>query len=57
MAAQVIQKRPAPEPGTVLGEGKIEELRDLSRQLEADLVIFDCELTARQIGIMLVLRE
>lgn len=49
VAAQVIQKRPAPEPGTVLGEGKIEELRDLSRQLEADLVIFDCELTASQI--------
>lgn len=49
VTAQVIQKRPAPEPGTVLGEGKIEELRDLSRQLETDLVIFDCELTASQI--------
>ena len=49
VAAEVVQKRPAPEPGTVLGEGKIEELRDLAEQLEADLIIFDCELTASQI--------
>lgn len=49
VAAQVVQKRPAPEPATVLGEGKIEELRELTERLEADLVIFDCELTASQI--------
>lgn len=49
VVAQVIQKRPAPEPGTVLGEGKIEELRDLCEQLGADLIVFDCELTASQI--------
>lgn len=49
VVAQVVQKRPAPEPATVLGEGKIEELRDLTEQLEADLIIFDCELTASQI--------
>lgn len=47
--AQVIQKRAAPEPATVLGEGKIEELRELAKALEADLVIFDCELTASRI--------
>lgn len=47
--ASIIQKRPAPEPATVLGEGKIDELKDLVQRLEADLVIFDCELTASRI--------
>lgn len=45
----VIQKRSAPEPSTVLGEGKIEELKELSKSLDADLIIFDCELTASRI--------
>lgn len=49
VVAQVVQKRSAPEPATVIGEGKIEELRDLANKLEADLVIFDCELTASRI--------
>lgn len=47
--ARVLQKRPSPEPATVLGEGKIEELKELALQLEADLAVFDCELTASQI--------
>ena len=47
--ARVLQKRPSPEPATVLGEGKIEELKELAQQLEADLAVFDCELTASQI--------
>ena len=47
--ARVLQKRPAPEPATVLGEGKIDELRELAGQMEADLAVFDCELTASQI--------
>lgn len=47
--ARVLQKRPSPEPATVLGEGKIEELKEVAQQMEADLAIFDCELTASQI--------
>lgn len=47
--ARVLQKRPSPEPATVLGEGKIEELKELAQQTEADLAVFDCELTASQI--------
>ena len=47
--AKVIQKRPSPEPATVLGEGKIEEMKTLAQQMEADLAVFDCELTASQI--------
>jgi GTP-binding protein HflX len=47
--AFVIQKRPAPDKATILGEGKIEELRELCQSTEADLIIFDCELSASQI--------
>jgi len=50
--AQVIQKRPSPDTATVLGEGKIEEIRELcvAHELtDTDLIIFDCELSASQI--------
>ena len=47
--ASVIQKRPAPDSATVLGEGKINELAELAEALEAKLVIFDTELTAGEI--------
>ncbi|MDR0197416.1 MAG: GTPase HflX [Oscillospiraceae bacterium] len=48
-AAFLIQKRPSPDPATVLGGGKIEEVKGLCDAFEADLVIFDTELTAVQI--------
>lgn len=47
--ARVTQKRPAPDSATVLGEGKIEEMKELAEQLGAELVIFDTELTASEI--------
>jgi GTP-binding protein HflX len=47
--ARVIQKRPSPDTATVLGEGKIAEIADLCKSAEADLLIFDCELSASQI--------
>ena len=47
--AQVLQKRPSPDTATVLGAGKIEEISQLCKSLEADLIIFDCELSASQI--------
>ncbi len=49
VTARVIQKRPAADPATVLGEGKIEEIRLLAESLEAELVIFDTELSASEI--------
>lgn len=49
VVAQIIQKRPSPDPATLLGEGKIQELKETAKQLSADLVIFDCELTASRI--------
>lgn len=47
--ARVIQKRDAYEPATVIGEGKLAELKELCQNLGATLLIFDCELTAAQI--------
>ncbi len=48
-AARVIQKRDAYESATVIGEGKLEEVKELCANLGAKLLIFDCELTASQI--------
>lgn len=47
--ARVIQKREAYEAATVIGEGKLTEVKELCANLGAELLIFDCELTASQI--------
>lgn len=47
--ARVIQKRDAYESATVIGEGKLDEVKELCTNLGAELLIFDCELTASQI--------
>ena len=46
---RVIQKREACEAATVIGEGKLAEVKELCGSLGAELLIFDCELTASQI--------
>ncbi len=43
------QKRPAYDSATCVGSGMIEEIADLCRKHEIDLLIFDCELTPTQI--------
>ena len=47
--ARVLQKREAYEPATVIGEGKLAEVKELCGSLGAELLIFDCELIASQI--------
>lgn len=47
--AQVVQKRSAPEAGTMLGEGKLEEARELCINLQAQAAVYDGELTGSQI--------
>ncbi|MCM1334673.1 MAG: GTPase HflX [Bacteroides sp.] len=49
VVARIVQKRPAADPATVLGEGKIEEMRLLAESLDARLIVFDTELTASEI--------
>lgn len=47
--ARVIQARQKPEHATYIGSGKLMELKNLCDVLNADLVIFDCELSPSQI--------
>lgn len=46
--AVTTQKLDAPNPRTFVGSGKAEEIAELARSYEADLVIFDDELTPSQ---------
>ena len=48
-AATLVQKKQAPEAGTVLGEGKLAEGRLVCANLGIDAAIFDGELTGSQI--------
>ncbi len=47
--ARLTQCRETPDVKTVLGKGKIDELSELCKSLEPELIIFDCELTPSQI--------
>ena len=38
---QVLQNKDAPDPRTFIGEGKLAEVKDLVKVLDADLVLFD----------------
>ena len=48
VAARMLQSRPYPEPGTLFGEGKLTELRELAENERADFVLFDNELSPVQ---------
>ncbi|MBE6849547.1 MAG: GTPase HflX [Ruminococcus sp.] len=48
VAATAIQSRPAPEAATCIGAGKLEEIAEQVKLLEADMLIFDLELTGMQ---------
>ncbi len=47
--AKVIQKREAPHPGTYIGKGKIQEIKDLIWELDATGVVCDDELSPVQL--------
>ncbi|MEY8461184.1 GTPase HflX [Eggerthellaceae bacterium 24-137] len=48
VVASTTQRLDAPNPRTFVGSGKAEEIAELARATEADLVIFDDELTPSQ---------
>jgi len=48
--ASVIQKRSALDRATAVGSGRLEEIKEFAEAQEANLLIFDCELTASQMG-------
>ena len=45
VVGEITQNREAPDTHTVLGKGKIEELKGAIAALDANLVVFDCELS------------
>lgn len=45
----ITQKRPAYDPGTCMGAGRLHELSDACENLQAELIVFDHELSATQI--------
>ena len=49
VAAKVIQVRKDYDRATIIGRGKIEEIRELAENSDADILIFDHELTAANI--------
>lgn len=50
VAGRLLQSRETPHPATYIGRGKLEELKDLLWETEADGVICDDELTSAQLG-------
>ncbi len=48
IAGEMLQRRQKPDPATLIGSGKLEELKGAVASTNADLVIFDHELTPSQ---------
>ncbi len=47
--ARMVQNKSTPDPRTLIGSGKVQELAALCRDNDVDLVIFDCDLSPVQI--------
>ncbi len=49
VAAEIMQRRTKPDPATLIGSGKVEEIAGIAASVEADLVLFDHDLTPTQL--------
>ncbi|MGB6974387.1 MAG: GTPase HflX [Terracidiphilus sp.] len=49
VAAELVQRRPRPDPATLVGAGKVEEIAAVVASTGADLVLFDRDLTPTQL--------
>jgi GTPase len=49
VAATLIQRRPRPDPATLVGQGKLEEIEGVIASSGADLVLFDHDLSPSQL--------
>ena len=49
VVAELMQRRPRPDPATLIGAGKVEEIAGVAASAEADLVLFDHDLTPTQL--------
>jgi GTP-binding protein HflX len=48
IAGQVLQRRPRPDPATLIGSGKVDEVKGALAAADSELAIFDHELTPSQ---------
>jgi GTP-binding protein HflX len=48
----VLQNKDRPDAGTFIGEGKVEEVRQAAQAAEADLILFDNEITPAQVRVL-----
>ena len=49
VAAELLQRRARPDPATLIGAGKVEEVAGVAASVNADLVLFDHDLTPTQL--------
>jgi len=49
VAAELLQRRPRPDPATLIGSGKVEEIAGVAASTGADLVLFDHDLSPTQL--------
>jgi GTP-binding protein HflX len=49
VAATLVQRRPRPDPATLVGQGKLDEIEGVVASSGADLVVFDHDLTPSQL--------
>jgi len=49
VVAEIMQRRSRPDPATLIGAGKVEEIAGVAASTEADLVLFDHDLTPTQL--------
>jgi GTPase len=49
VVAEVVQRRPRPDPATLVGKGKVEEIAAVAESAGATLILFDHDLTPTQL--------
>lgn len=49
IAAELLQRRPRPDPATLIGAGKVEEIAGVAASTQADLILFDHDLSPTQL--------
>lgn len=49
IAAEILQRRGRPDPATLIGTGKVDEVAGVAASTEADLVLFDHDLSPTQL--------
>ena len=49
VAAELLQRRPRSDPATLIGSGKVEEIASVAASTQADLVLFDHDLSPTQL--------